>query len=311
MPLVTQLNGYDLDELRALTLRLLRTRNTVRYSPSGGENDYDWIDDSLNRGQDEFVRKTLCLRTPCAVELKADTRLYRFPWNFLDFMTAYYYDSSLADGYKELMVTTIEQLNEEVAGWRTMSGTPEKIYVDRIYGNTWMFGVFPIPEQDGLTVTYDQDYGVVADWVCPLYTNNSEYVVILRQNEQDQFLMSTDTSKIPDVDTMDGNIWFEYYRLPEKIVEPSTELGTQGVIYPEIPKEYHIALPYYAVADLLSANPEDSVEFKRSVVFQQKFENEIKTYIGKRKKPVSAQRLRAEPLVWNWVPGMAFYRELP
>lgn len=165
-----QFAGYTLADLRALVLRGLRASDTTRYSPTNGTADYTWIDDALNRGQEDFVRKTLCLRTYAIVELKSAYRTYRLPGNFLDFMTAYYYDNTLDGGYRELMVTTIEDLNAEVSHWRTGTGKPERIYVDRIYGNNWMFGLYPIPDTDGDIITFNTDYGTVVQWVCPVYT---------------------------------------------------------------------------------------------------------------------------------------------
>lgn len=314
MPTITQqtgqFEGYTLDELRALTLKRLRVTNTTRYSPTAGTADYDWVDDALNRGQEDFVRKTLCLRTFCVVELKANYRTYRLPWNFLDFMAAYFYDSSLSDGYKELIVTTIETLNDEVSDWRTDSGDPKRIYIDRIYGTNWMFGLYPIPESDGDTITFDSEYGAVVQWVCPLYTFNQEYGVILRMTGPNEYFLNNDSGVVGKVNAMNKNIWFEYYRLPEKLVEVETSLGTQGVQYPEIPREYHKALPDYAAADLLENNPEDSAELKRSILLKASFNQEVDTFIKKRKKPLSGLNLRVMPAVWNWTKNMPFYKEL-
>ena len=316
MTLITQqtgqFDGYNLSELRALTLRMLRVTNTERYSPTEGAADYDWVDDCLNRGQEEFVRRTRCLRTYAVVELKANYRTYRLPWNFIDFMSAYHYHTSESGGYKELEVTTIETLNADVQNWRTAAGTPSHIYVDRIYGNNWMFGLYPTPDADGDTITFDTEYGTVVQWVCPNFTYNTEYGVIIRMTDTDEYYLNTDSGVVGQVNSMNGNIWIEYYRLPEKLIEITNDsLGIQGVQIPEIPREYHKCLPYYAVSDLLSNNPEDSAEFKRALQYEKRFYAEIQGYISARKRPLAGHNLRAAAVVWGWQQNMPYYSGLP
>lgn len=305
-----QFSGYTLSELRSLVLRMLRVTDTSRYSADGDTADYDWIDDALNRGQEDFVRQTLCLRTYAVVELKSNYRTYRLPNNFLDFMAAYYYDTSLVDGYRKLIATTIEVLNDSASGWRTETGSPEQIYIDRIYGNSWMFGLYPTPDADGDTITFNSEYGTVVQWVCPVYTYNQEYGVIIRMTNTDEYYLNTDSGVVGDVSTMDKNIWIEYYRLPEKLLTPEDDLSVQGNQYPEIPAEYHKALAYYAVHDLLQNNPEDSAEFKRSMIFYRRFEQEVKAYIAKRKKPSDAIKHRAYAASWTWMDAMDFYTKM-
>ncbi len=312
MALITQqtgqFSGYTLSDLRALVLRMLRVSDTTRYSPTNGTADYDWIDDALNRGQEDFVRRTMCLRTYALVELKANYRTYRLPWNFLDFMSAYFYDSTADGGYQEMEVTTIEILNDNVSDWRTDVGTPKSIYIDRIYGNNSMFGLYPIPDIDGETITFDSEYGTINKWVCPLYTFASEYGVVIRMTDTDEFFLNTDMGVVGKVGVATGNIWFEYYRLPEMLIETTTALGVMGTQYPEIPREYQKSLSYYAAWDLLKNNPEDSAEFKRSMTFKQDFETEIKTYIDRRKRPLSGQNITARPSAQRSLSNMDFYK---
>lgn len=305
-----QFSGYVLNDLRNLTLKCLRVSDTTRYSPTSGTADYDWIDDSLNRGQEDFVRRTHCLRTYAIIQLKANYRTYRLPWNFIDIMAAYFYKGSLSNGYKELQITTIEELNSMISGWRTTVGVPEQLYIDRIYGAQWMLGLYPIPDTDGDTITFDSDYGAIVQWVCPLYTYNQEYGVVLRMNDKDEFFLNTDSGVVGKVEMTEGNVWLEYYRLPEKLISTVDSQGDQGVQYPEIPREYQKALVYYATADLLANNPEDSQEMKRSLMFQQKFDGEIKTYIDRRKRPPQGLHLRAEANAWNYLSQMNWYSEL-
>lgn len=307
-----QFSGYNLSELRALTLRMLRATDTSRYSPTGDSDDYDWIDDGLNRGQEEFVRETRCLRTYAVAELKSSYRTYRLPWNFIDFMSAYFYKSEYSDGYKELTVTSIETLNDDSSDWRTKSADPTHIYIDRIYGNNWMFGLYPIPDTNGDTITFDSEFGTVVQWVCPNFEYNTEYGVILRMTDTDEYYLNTDSGVVGQVEAMNGNVWLEYYRLPEKLIEVTNEtLGIQGVQIPEIPREYHKSLIYFAVADLLSNNPEDSAEFKRSKEYEKRFQLEVNAYIDNRKRPIAGQNLRAAAMVWNWQQNMPFYKGLP
>ena len=309
-----QFDGYTLTELRALTLRFLRVLNTTRYSPTQGTADYDWIDDALNRGQEDFVRRTRCLRTFAIIELTANYRTYRLPWNFIDFMAAYYYTSNTE--YNELVVETIEGLNDQDSKWRTTTtvssdGKPTHIYIDRVYGNVWTFGIYPIPTSDGETIEFDSDYGAVVQWVCPIYTMNSEYGVVIRMTDTDEFYLNTDLGVVGQVSTASGNISMEYYRLPEKLIINTENLGDQGTQYPEIPREYHKSLAYFAAADLLSSNPEDAVEFKRSQIFAGRFESEVQTYIDQRKRPTSGRKLRARPDVWSQLENMQYFSEMP
>jgi hypothetical protein len=297
-----QFSGYTLSELRALVLRQLRVSDTTRYSATGGTADYDWVDDAINRGQEDFVRQTHCLRTYAVVELKANYRTYRLPWNFLDFMSVYMYNSTDSSGYRELKITTVEMLNDEISDWRTSTGSPEQVYVDRIYGTSWMFGVYPIPTVDGDTITFDSEYGAVVEWVCPIYTFNQEYGVVIRMTDTDEFLLNTDAGVVGKVYSMTNNLWMEYYRLPDKM--------THTAQYPEIPREYQKSLAYFAVSDLLQNNPEDSAEYKRSVNYLAQFKGEIDSYIKRRKKPLAGQTLRAIPQVWNWVQNMPFRTQM-
>jgi len=306
--LTGQFDGYTLTELRALVLRFLRATDTSRYSPTAGASDYDWIDDALNRGQEDFVRQTRCLRTYAIIELAANYRTYRLPWNFLDFMAAYYYTSDTA--YDELNVNTIEQLNDDVFEWRTKTGTPTDIYIDRLYGNQLMFGLYPIPDTAGGTITFDTEYGAVVQWVCPIYEFNSEYGVVIRMTDTDEYYLNTDHGVVGQVQSMTNNVFLEYYRLPEELILNTENLGDQGTQYPEIPREYHKALAYYAAADLLDNNPEDSAEFKRAQSYAARFEREWRRYIQNRKRPLAGHNLRAKPMSWGWFNQMDFYKEM-
>jgi len=305
-----QFSGYSLDELRALVLKMLRATNTSRYSPTLASDDYDWIDDSLNRGQEEFVRKTRCIRTMAIIELKANYRVYRLPWNFIDLMSAYFYNDELSDGYKELTPTTIEELNTSVAGWRTERGEPTHIYMDRLYGNNWTVGLYPTPSTDGDEPVLVSDYGMAGQFVCPFFTYNSEYGIIIRMAGTDEYWFNMNEGVVGDVESVNNNVVLEYYRLPAKLIEVTDEtLGDPGVQYAEIPREYHKALIYYAAYDLLQNNPEDSVEYKRGASFLQRFNAETEAYIDNRKRPLAGQNLRAMPVVWTQLANIPYLRD--
>jgi len=213
MSIVTQdsgvFSGYTLASLRALVLRMLRVSNTAKYSPTAGTADYDWIDDALNRGQEEFVRNTRCLRTFAIIELLANYRVYRLPEDFLDLMAAYFYDSNLSAGYIQLPLKTREELNDEVSNWRTKTGDPRYIYLDRVHGSQSMCGFYPIPDTAGSTVSFDSEYGAVVTYDCPLFTFSGEYGVIIRMTDTDEYFFNTDAGVVGKITDLQGNIWLE------------------------------------------------------------------------------------------------------
>lgn len=299
--------GYTLAEMRALILRMLRAADTTRFSPTKGAGDYDWIDDALNRGQDDFVRATKCLRSYAIVELEANQRSYRLPDDFLDLMAAYYYDSALEGGYQELTVNTVEELNDEYGDWRTKTGDhPSRIYIDRSYGSGQTFGLYPIPNTNGDVDVFSSEHGVAVEWVCPLYTYNQDYGEVIRLNGVDEYILPTEGGAAVDVEAANKNIFLEYYRLPTIWQEQGTNTDQKS----EIPREYQKALAAYAAADLLSDNPEDSVEYKRAERYRGIFDKEVQTYTNKRKRALSGRNLRARPVVWNWQQNMTHYKEL-
>jgi hypothetical protein len=298
--------GYDLGDLRALLLRMLRVTNTVRFSPTAGTADYDWIDDCINRGQDDFVRMTKCLRNFAIVELVANRRTYRLPDDWLDVSAAYYYTKAEEYGYKQLFNNSIAELNDDIAGWRTDTGTPERFYVDRNYGQGQTFGLYPIPNVDGDSLVFSSDYGVVVQWVCPLYTFNQDVGTIIRFTGADEFILTATTGGVVDATATEGNLLLEYFRLPKELIE----YGTDHTQITEVPKEYQKSLCYYAAADLLSDQPEDSAEYKRSQYYRGLYDREVATYVNRQKRPLSAHQLRAKPAVWGWQKNMTYYKEM-
>ena len=299
--------SYDIDDLRALVLKRLRVSDTTRYSVDNESDDYDWIDDSLNQGQEIFARETHCIRTPVILQPKANYRVYRLPEGFLDLEAAWYYDTGLTKGYKELSIVTIEELNNMFDDWRTDTGEPEYMYIDRIFGTNWTVGIYPIPESDGDEPTPDATYAQEVEWVCPLYTYNQDYITVSKTDGIVYFLNNTEDI-IGEPATVNKCIWMEISRLPALIKDGSIT-ATSGVDHPEIPKEYHNSIVDYAVADLLENNPEDSAEFKRSQLMKAKFLADIKSYIARRKKPITGRDVRSRAACWNWLGNMNFYSQ--
>ena len=291
-----QFTGYQLSDLRSLVLRGLRAANTARFSPTQGTADYDWIDDALNRGIEKFVLETKCLRTYGIIELKANYRTYRLPSDFLDLMAVYFYDSSLADGYRELTIKSVEEINDSIPDWRTKSGSPKLAYLDRMFGNTWTIGFYPTPDTDGDTITFDSEYGAVVQWVCPIYTYTQEVGTIIRMTDTDEFFLSADTGTVVDISDLEDNVWLEYYRLPKLLFHEDQ--------YVEVPKEFQKAPIYYAIHDLLSENPEDSVEYKRAMQYEQRFMGEIARFKDTRNKALAGHNLRATATAWGFLSNM-------
>jgi len=287
---------YTLAEQRALTLRRLRASDTARFSSTKGASDYGWIDDAIQEGEEEFVRQTKCLRTYAIIQLKKNIRTYRAPSDMIDIMAAYYYDSALTEGYKELEFTTIEKLNDEVSDWRTDVDEPERIYIDRKRGDFENIGLYPIPEIDGSAISFASAYASEVTWLCPLYTNRWDFGRVMRYASSDTFVVSTDDTVIVDAEVSNYNILLEYYRLPYQ--------------RSEMPPESAKAISIYAAASLLSDNPEDSAEYKRAAALTQQFNQEILMYINRRKRPKAAQELRVIPAAWNWQKNMPYYKEL-
>jgi hypothetical protein len=289
--------SYSLAQQRALVLRRLRAADTTRFSPTSGAADYAWIDDAITRAEEEFVRSTKCLRTWAIIQLKKDQRTYRLPTDMIDIMAAYYYKSSLDEGYVELDFTTPEKLNDDVSDWRTDTGEPEAVYIDRKRSDMDTLGLYPIPDANGNAISFTNTNASELTWICPLYEARWDFGRIIRHSSADTFIISASETALVDPEVSDGNILIEYYRLPYQ----------KG----EIPAEAAKSVSMYAAADLLSDNPEDSAEYKRAQSLLAVFQQEVAMYVNRRKRPVAAQELRIVPAVWGWQKNMTYYKEMP
>ncbi len=290
--------AYDLSDLRALVLRHLRVGNTVKYSPTKGSADYDWIDDELKKGQEEFAKLTKCLRTYAIIQLKNAHRTYKAPSDFIDLEAAYYYHTSLSDGYKELVIGTIAELNDDVSDWRTDTGTPSRIYTDRTHGGGTIFGVYPIPDADGDAIAFSSTYASEIEWVCPLYVGYQDYARIIRYAQEPTWIVSTDNNVSVDPEVSNGNILIEYARRPYQIAE--------------LPADFAKSPALWAAGSLLANNPEDSAEYKRSITLFGMFDRDVAAYVAKRKRNAHVgKELRARAAVHGWQQQMPYYTELP
>lgn len=302
--LTNTFSGYTLTQARAKILRKLRQSDTSRYSPTQGTADYDWIDDVLNVAQRRFATKSKCLRTYAIIQLKAGYRTYRAPEGFIDILAAYYYDSSNNDGYSELQIKTIAELNDEVSDWRTdTDATPTVIYVDRFYGTNAVIGVYPIPTGDGSTTFFTSSTGTQYDWACPLYAHSHDYGIILKADGTNKYILAnTNESVVADLAPGSGNIVMEYYRLPMDLSDGDQKL--------EIPYAYQDMVLDDAAKQLLEDNPEDSAEFKRANYLMQKGDKELAEYKKEMKQPLSGRDLKARTTVEGWVKNMDWRKEM-
>lgn len=287
---------YSVAEQRALVLRRLRVSDTIRFSPSAGSADYAWIDDAIERGEEEFVVRTKCLKTYAIVQLKTGKRIYRLPSDYIDMCAVYYYDSSLDDGYKELVMKTAEEMNDDISDWRTKTGEPENIYIDRQSGPHLFFGLNPIPDKDGSAVTFADTNAQELTWICTLYTGRQDFGRVLRWTGDDTFVVTSNLQQPVDAEISNGNLLIEYYRSQYNRTELPPEAGK--------------AISIYAAWDLLNDQPEDSAEFKRATTLLQLFEKEVGIYTTKRKRPMAGKNLQARSMVWNWQKNMSYYKEL-
>ena len=296
----TYAEELTLTNLRALVLRKLRVLDTTRYSPTQGTADYDWVDDALNMALVTFVRETKCLRGYAVYVPIAEFQFYRLPESFIDLEAAYYFDASLGDGYQQLIIKDTKELDEAYSDWRTDIGTPKYIAVDRMFGRRWFFGLAPIPSNAGTAVTFDATYGSKLTDICSLTTYNEEFIELPQTGE---FYCPTSDSGPGKISNMDKDVLLITHRLPRQLDTTSQ--------YPEVPREYHRALASGAASDLLSNNPEDTAEYKRSIMLGREFKGEIESFKKQRRKPFRGHSLQARPKVWSWIDGMEYTQDLP
>lgn len=122
------------------------------------------IDANLNQALKIFSVRTRLLQTNAISIMKAGIRFYKLPTNFIDFVNprwiARYRDSG-GTGYTRLERTSVQRLDNVSGSWRDETGSPRGIFKGGVYGNTRLFGVYPVPAVDGEVYTASQDTGVV------------------------------------------------------------------------------------------------------------------------------------------------------
>jgi len=297
--------GYTLTQARAKVLRKLRVNNTTRYSPTAGTADYDWIDDALNISQRTFAVRTKCLKTWAIVQVAANYRTYRAPSGFIDIASAYFYSGDYDEGYKQLTIKSIAEMNNEYSDWLTETDDEiDVMYIDRHYGMDAVLGVYPIPTTDGTTTFFTATTADEYEWCCPIYKYSHDYGIILKTNGDDRFILPNTTHRISgDITVGNGNIYLEYYRLPIDLVDGDQEI--------EMPYAYQDQIIEEAVRELLENNPEDSAEFKRAQTIEQRQERKFAEYDKNIKAPQTGRILRAFVPAQNYLRNMNYRKEMP
>lgn len=116
---------------------------------------------ALNMGQARFTKLTGCLLMPAIIIGKAQQMHYRVPFNTLRILTARYYTSSDATGYKDLaLMRDMRQIQRLDSVMRGNYGDPERLFPTYRAGNILTFGLNPIPAIDG-AVFSGTPYGVL------------------------------------------------------------------------------------------------------------------------------------------------------
>lgn len=295
--------SYTLSTLRSLVLRKLRVVDTSRYSPTKGTADYDWVDEALNTALMNFAKETKYLRAYALIQLHDGYKSYAAPKGFMDIMGAYLYKGSLDNGYKRLIIKTVDEMNNEYSDYRTAEGEPEIIYVDRKHGIDSSLGVYPIPDASAGTMPFTSFTGDIYDWICPLYLLNRDFGFVQYVNGDVKYILpNTSAGIVAEMAVADDWLLLEYYQLPTRLQEASQQI--------DVPYDFQDNIATMATADLLENNPEDSAEFKRSMALMNKGQGEINKYIKERKPPMSGQEAKAQVAVWGWSKNMDFRKEM-
>lgn len=279
--------GYTLSDARAKILRKLRVNNAVKYSPTKAAADYDWIDDALNIAQRTFAVRTKCLKTWAIIQVEAGLRNYRAPSGFIDIASAYFYSADYDEGYKQLTIKSIAEMNNEISDWLTHEDDEiTTMYVDRHYGMDAALGLYPVPSTSGNTTFFTANTADEYEWACPMYKYSHDYGIIIKTNGDDSFILpNTDRRISADVEVRSGNIYLEYYRLPMDLVESYQAM--------EMPYAFQDQVIEEAVRELLENNPEDSVEAKRAEKIEARQERTFARYEKDIKTPQQGRIIRA------------------
>jgi hypothetical protein len=221
----------------------------------------------------------------------------------MDIMSAYLYKGDLSNGYKKLTIKTIDEMNNEYSDYRTDVDEPHTVYIDRKHGIDSSLGFYPIPDITAGTDPFTSVTGDVYDWICTLYLNNRDFAFIQYYNGDMKYILpSTTASVVSDLSINDNWVLLEYYQLPIKLRDASQQI--------DLPYDYQDTIAIMAAGDLLENNPEDSVEFKRSMALLGKGDREVAKFVKERKIPQSGQSPRAQVAVWGWQSNMDYRKEM-
>lgn len=118
----------------------------------------------LNTALRNFCRVTRILKGFAIAQIKQGIREYKLPTGFIDFPDQRYparFRAADGTGYTRLERTSEQKLDHESGTWRDRTGTPAYLYKGGVYGNTRLFGLYPLPDADGDEYTGDSDAGIV------------------------------------------------------------------------------------------------------------------------------------------------------
>lgn len=122
------------------------------------------IDAYINQALRQFCFRTRLLKSYAIVIVKANSRYYKLPSNFLDFINprwpARYRDPG-GSGYTRLARTSVQKLDNTSETWRDEAGAPIALFPGGAYGNTRKIGLYPLPDTDGTAYTAGDDAGIL------------------------------------------------------------------------------------------------------------------------------------------------------
>lgn len=139
--------GRTVSELIADTLEGLRqpALNYTRYSRAS-------ILSALNLANRETASRLKCIHGFAIITLKAGYAQYPPPSDMLDPKDAFFYKTPSSyihlnrDGWKNR-----SWLDRYLAGWRTLDGDPDRVFIGDSSGNLRKIGFTPTPDTDGVT----------------------------------------------------------------------------------------------------------------------------------------------------------------
>jgi len=128
-----------------------------------------------------------------------------------------------------------------------------------------------------------------------------EYGVIVSWDQDERYIFSANIGLVNKITVPDGNFWVDYVPMPSPFsVDDAASDSNQGNDdqYPEIHKQYQIALVYGVVADLLATFHETSKEFQRAAYYEGKYNESLaKATMRKGARPFRRKQVNVYPRV--------------